>query len=277
MGLLLIIPLLVSGFVVCHHHPLYYYKLHRQEGQYFYIQCARLGLYSLVIGLTISALLSKFLATSTIFGYQLSSINILQHSADYFSSLDTSYSPQESFLLAIIISASLLSIYPVPHAWGFVSRHIYYRRKFGFTSKDNVKLAVMASIFKDSPLDDFLFKSAVKRDFVMLHMDDRKVYVGVIASMGEPNETQGADQEVSLKPVMSGFRDKDSLKVKFTTQYKDAGADVTLILRQDSITSATKFDFEIFEKFAAKEQEESNKKKELHLVQDTAAAGDTPK
>ncbi|WP_236200691.1 hypothetical protein [Pseudomonas pseudonitroreducens] len=109
----------------------------------------------------------------------------------------------------------------------------------------------MADIFKDSPLDDFLFKSAISLDVVMLHMDDRKVYVGVIATMGEPNETQGADQEIAIKPIMSGYREKDNLTVTFTTQYKEAGADVTLILRQEAIISATKFDFEVYEKFKA--------------------------
>lgn len=58
--------------------------------------------------------------------------------------------------------------------------------------------------------------------------------------MGEPNETQGADQEIAIKPVMSGYRDKDTLTVTFTTQYREVGADVTLILRQEEIISATK-------------------------------------
>ncbi|HCV77558.1 MAG TPA: hypothetical protein DGS68_12635, partial [Pseudomonas sp.] len=45
MFLLLLLPILVSGFLVCHKHPLYFYRLHRYEGQYLYLQSARFGLF----------------------------------------------------------------------------------------------------------------------------------------------------------------------------------------------------------------------------------------
>lgn len=250
MGLILILPLLVSGFLVCHHHPLYYFKLHRHEGQYLYIQCARLGLYSFIFSFTACISLYQLLTHYEIACFDLENINIFSWTAKHLVSVGLVESDKAS-TYSIAIWATLFSLYPVPHIWGYLTRLFFFRRRLGAKTPTQINIAAMAKIFKDSPLDDFLFKSALSQDVVMLHMEDRKVYVGVIATMGEPNETQGADQEIAIKPVMSGYREKDTLTVNFTTQYKEAGADVTLVLRQESIISATKFDFEVYEKFKA--------------------------
>ena len=73
-------------------------------------------------------------------------------------------------------------------------------------------------------LDDLLFRLSIENKNVMLMMDDRKVYVGKIISMGEPSETQGMDQDISIMPLMSGYRDKDTLRVNFTTDYEQVDA-----------------------------------------------------
>lgn len=55
MGLLIIVPLLVSGYLVCILHPFYFYRLHRFEGQLLYLQVARLGMSCLVAAAILSA------------------------------------------------------------------------------------------------------------------------------------------------------------------------------------------------------------------------------
>lgn len=50
-------------------------------------------------------------------------------------------------------------------------------------------------------------------------------------------------------PLMSGYRDKDTLKVEFETFYEEVESDIYLSLRQDAIVSATKFDFEAYKKW----------------------------
>jgi hypothetical protein len=77
-------------------------------------------------------------------------------------------------------------------------------------------------------------------------MSDRKVYVGTVVSMGEPTETSGMDQDILIIPVLSGWRDKDTLKVCFSTFYADANKDLILTLRQEEIVSATEFDFDSY-------------------------------
>lgn len=57
MGLLIILPLLVSGYLVCIKHPYYYRRLHRFEGQLLYLQVARLGVVCLLAATCLSALI----------------------------------------------------------------------------------------------------------------------------------------------------------------------------------------------------------------------------
>ena len=45
---------------------------------------------------------------------------------------------------------------------------------------------------------------------------------------------------------MSGYRDKDTLKVNFTTHYSEVEATIHLALRQDAIVSVTEFDFDAY-------------------------------
>lgn len=117
--------------------------------------------------------------------------------------------------------------------------HLSLRARFG---KWNPRLAIIAEILEDSPLDNLLFKISMdKKKQIMLTMDDRKVYVGKIIQLGEPSETSGMDQDIVILPVMSGYRDKDNLKVVFTTYYKDVDKELELCLRQESIVSATEF------------------------------------
>jgi hypothetical protein len=39
----------------------------------------------------------------------------------------------------------------------------------------------------------------------MISLEDRKVYVGKVIDMGEPTETNGIDQDISIMPLMSGL------------------------------------------------------------------------
>jgi len=108
----------------------------------------------------------------------------------------------------------------------------------------------MASILKDSPIDYLFFKSYVEDGFfIMFTMEDRKVYIGRVVSLGEPNESEGLDQEITITPYASGYRNKDDLRLEITTKYTEVSSDISLTIRQDKIISATHFSQEIFEEF----------------------------
>ena len=55
MGLLIIVPLLVSGYMVSIRHPFFFNRLHRFQGQLLYLQVARLGMVCLIVATILSA------------------------------------------------------------------------------------------------------------------------------------------------------------------------------------------------------------------------------
>ena len=126
----------------------------------------------------------------------------------------------------------------------------------------DAQIILMGRVLADSPLDALLYESYVYENiYVMLTLSNRKVYVGVVNNMGEPNEIEGFDQEISLVPILSGYRDKDDLSVHWTTSYQEVDPDENLriVIRQELIESASEFDFDTWEAFAASRKAKQKK------------------
>jgi len=244
MFFLLIFPVLVAGFLACHIHPIHSYRLHRYEGQYLYLKSAELGLRCFAIAFPV------FLAghfwipeTYTVCGVR---IDLAPHAAlingmSAIGAIDDSEAGKMAGFF--LLSALTLCAAYIMKGWG----HLVLRLRFGTW---HAKVYVIGELLEDSPLDNLLFRLSLQKDkHVMLTLDDRKVYVGKVISLGEPSETNGMDQDISIMPLMSGYRDKDTLSVKFMTHYDDASSDIYLSLRQDSIVSATEFNFAAYERW----------------------------
>lgn len=243
MLLLLIFPVLVAGFLACHLHPIYAYHLHRYEGQYLYLKSAQLGIQCLAIAL-IAALAAHFwLPSSLTIGNTRISLALAPALATAMQTAGVAATATEASKLAwfFILSVLTLGAAFIIKGWG----HLSLLRRFGTR---NARVFVIGELLEDSPLDNLLFKLSLHKDkYAMLTMNDRKVYVGKVISLGEPSETSGMDQDISIMPLMSGYRHKDDLTVKFTTHYDETEAAIYLSLRQDAIVSATEFDFEAYQ------------------------------
>lgn len=245
MLLLLIIPLLVSGFLTSHIHPLHYYKLHRHEGQYLYIHTAYLGLACFTASLFINIIAHKVLISlGGCIQFSGSHINYMATAIESFLLIGH----KESVRLSWYVSVAACSIVFMPSILAKLYRW-QLSKKLKTKSETIQNVYITQQILKDSPLDSFLLDVIIRNQLVMLSMKDRKVYVGIILSMGEPNETQAADQEVSIRPVLSGFRCKDELTVTFNTPYKAIDQALIIVLRQEDIVSATHFDEDVFNQF----------------------------
>lgn len=245
MLFLLIFPVLVAGFLACHIHPIHSYKLHRYEGQYLYLKSAELGLKCFSIALALLLATHYWLPDSISLGCTSLPLTVSSSLASAMQVIGANEGENEAKKMAsfFLLSASTLLAAVFLKAWG----HLTLRRRFG--SWDS-RVYVIGELLEDSPLDNLLFKLSLEKDkHVMLTMDDRKVYVGKVISLGEPSETSGMDQDVSIMPLMSGYREKDTLKVTFTTYYEEVDADIYLSLRQDAIVSATEFDFQAYLKW----------------------------
>ena len=249
MLLLLIFPVLVAGFFACHIHPIHSYKLHRFEGQYLYLKSAELGLKCFAIAFLVAIAAHYWIPETLQIFYLNLNLHLSASLSEAMRVMGARDDAEASKLAWFFILSTLtfLSAFAVK-VWG----HISLRRRFGTWDSQIAKVYVIGEILSDSPLDDLLFKLSLQKDkYAMLTMNDRKVYVGKVIDLGEPTETNGMDQDVSIMPLMSGYRDKDSLKVEFKTFYEEVESDIYLSLRQDAIVSATEFDFDAYRKWSA--------------------------
>lgn len=246
MLFLLIFPVLVAGFYACHLHPYHSYKLHRYEGQYLYLKSAELGLKCFAVAFSLG-MMGHYLIPDELkiccFKISLALSSWLAKGMTALGAQDES----EALKMAWFFILSFLTFFSaiIVMIWGYI--RLWWRfRDF------DTKVYVIGLLLEDSPLDSLLFDlSLQKNKYAMLTMSDRKVYVGKVISLGEPTETSGMDQDISIMPLMSGYRDKDTLKVEFKTFYEEVDSAIYLSLRQDAIVSATEFDFNAYQKWNA--------------------------
>ena len=244
----LLLPVLTCGFFICYYSLPHFYKLHRYEGQQLYLKSAWLGVQCLFYGLLVVAILNTFVPPK-----------ILYIPVDLYSlvlALVRGIVPKESnaneltwlFLIAVTM-----------HGIAFIRIWVTNWAMNQFQKKEGVdpKIKLMSDVLSDSPLDSELLYSYINDQSVLISLSNRKVYVGQVVSMGEPNESEGMDQEISILPHISGYRDKDNLTVNFTTQYQsiDTEVEIKVTLRQELIESVTRFDFEVYEQFLRRKKE----------------------
>lgn len=236
MFIILILPVLVSGFIVCRKNPYYYYKLHRYEGQHLYLMSAMLGAVCLAVAFFLLLLMNK--CTMSLSGEQIGEVlgfNWLLESAKI----------TDTGKIDRLVWLSLLSIMVLLVARVFAFCGLWYLRLINHDESE-AKILLMNSILKDNPLGELLFHSYVNNKPIMLSLENRKVYVGIVTRLGEPNETIGIDEEIIIVPSASGCRDPETLKVKFNTDYMEAGTSCSLVIKQPLIQSASEFDYKTF-------------------------------
>lgn len=137
----------------------------------------------------------------------------------------------------------------------FLPRSIFYllyvslNPKIRMIVKEKYIRKLMYDLLKDSPMDKLFFESYDEELPIMMTLKDNKVYVGTVVSLGEPSENNGLDQEIVITPFLSGYRTEHTLEICFTTSYPEVDSDISLVLRQDQVLSATVFDYHVFEAF----------------------------
>jgi len=256
MGILLILPILVAGYIYCTSSLYMKYKMHRYDGQLLYLLVGKFGVYFFALSSILTLALFSFCRGLSV---DFCSIHISLDYVDYLKGvLVQSHIRNESsaetaifFLHASFISFFLAYIFPSIYIWLVKKRH-------KLKTSDQAKYAVLQSVAK-SGIESALINSIIHPGTVyMCSMSDRKVYVGTVTSVSEPDEVNGLAEEFSIIPFYSGYRDKDSLSVKFNTFYKDVVStnhvDFTIHLKKENIISMTVFDYDVFSKFKPKKE-----------------------
>ena len=119
---------------------------------------------------------------------------------------------------------------------------------------------------KDDDFESILYSALEEECPLLVSMSDGKVYVGFVVSTFDPTTTRKA---FSLLPLMSGYRDRETRKVTFTTFYTEIygaealeqmdhlaaplehlnPADFVTVFPVDCVVSCHRFDFDAYEAF----------------------------
>ena len=262
MLLLLILPLLISGYCVQQWNYCHFYQLHRYSGQLLYLKSAFLGAICLAISFIICSILLS-IKPFTFFGFPIgfdimkylisllqNTLNIKRPSLPFYILL-TFF----SFLVAFIWSHGQNIYNIMTRYFSFNNEQFKLKEDKKASFKDKWEIAkfgfildIKQRVFCENPLDALLLESYKKSQDIMLNMSDRKVYIGFVMTLSEPNEFESLAQEIAIFPLKSGYRDKDNLTVTITTNYKKEDA-LYIILRRDEILSATIYEKNVFQNF----------------------------
>jgi hypothetical protein len=265
MALLLLLPLLVSGYLVCLYDPIVYSKLHRYDGQLLYLQVGRFGITCLIMAFVIMLVLAGVFSHAWLDQVCIGTTPQLAFlpqpfcfpiSTDFLAALGSVLQRLELVSSGLgaqcavfgILTGLLTLMMP---KLGALLTYRKLRKDLGTRKKKVIEAYILRESVSHSPIGIALVESFAFQLQVMITMDDRKVYRGFIQSVGAPTEVTGVDQEIEFLPSVSGYRDKDTMKVVYTTQYSEA-EDVKIepvYFRQENIVSISRFSEDIHKAF----------------------------
>lgn len=261
MGLLLILPILVSGYIFCNGSIYRQATISRYDGQLLYMLIAKTGIFLFA------------LAAATSFGLMYGSkYGWLEWLNPHYSSsvqhvkaalVENGLAQDQTTSLWVFFGqASFLSFF---FSWLFPRIFPFLVRLRYRISAAKAQALILGSRVPLPPLTKHLLSSiSDKHSQYLFSMSDRKVYVGRVSSVGDLHETGLMDESFEIVPTMSGYRDPDTLKVTYTTDYSAVVEDMqlkgrevgfTILLSQKNVVSLSRFEPEVWDRFKARQQE----------------------
>lgn len=247
MAIFLVLLTLVLGFKYAEAVPYEKVKLKRSDGWEAYVYLAKHGINFLIAAVIIvtAALLIFF------------SVEYLLQLKDKTLYLDITYKN-------INFSKFNTNNFGVLGAIVLISFFICSRMALLKKSKD-----WRTELKKEDSILSLLIEAVDKLETVKISLKSRKVYIGLI----EPDQFEISDLEnIVIIPYMSGYRDKDKLRLEFDCNYivvyvkngllPEQGLDIThmknlnsfrLAIRMDEIESISLFDPTYYEQFEFEE------------------------
>ncbi|MCV2884955.1 hypothetical protein OE749_09625 [Aestuariibacter sp. AA17] len=244
----LILPILGTGFYILINDPQAFIRLHRYQGQLLYLKCLGYGLMCFLLAFILGASINYLLPPQL----HLSAFSLtlpLDVHAGLVSGLQAMQLGNAAQLnqVAWFIILSLLMFF-IASGWCWLSDLALKRR----SEKNGIdaKIFLMKQLVKDSPMDKMLLDASLQIQPMLFSLSNRKVYVGFVSSMGEPTENEGMDQEVRIVPIMSGYRDTNTLVPVFEHEYhrldKALRKSLSITIRQELIDTVCPFSFDVY-------------------------------
>ena len=272
MGLLLILPILVSGYLYCNGSTYRQATMSRYDGQLLYMLIAKTGILIFAVA-GIASFSLMYASKHNLFAPYLGEFSVYADYIKYIKGFltrneitDVKGAPVWAFLAQVSV-LSFVFAWLLPRLFTLM---LMLRHRASATA---IKGLILASKVPTRPLTRQLMESMRDEDnLYMFSMDDRKVYVGRVSDIGDLHEAGGMDEDFEIVPTMSGYRDKDTLKVTYTTDYsavveemmlKGRAIGFEIVLSQKNIVSVSRFEDEIWNKFKARQDisEKANEKK----------------
>ena len=239
-GILLLIPTIIIGYFFKKKHFYLNYKFSKLNGHHLYFSSAAFGFIFVLISTIIYFIFVNIYIAAYCF---FSDEYVLKIS--FFKSIRTIFSEKN-----FAINAFFIYILAILISW-----LLYLYEKKSIKGIDDLHNPLFFNIISDDPTDILLNLSASSENtdnsidyedrIIMLTMRDRKVYIGVVSEIRKnmfSRFSQGSD-DFKFMPLISGYRDKDTLDLIRTTIYSDAvekKLNITIVLKKSEILTLTK-------------------------------------
>jgi hypothetical protein len=255
---LLLIPILVSGYILVVANLYHFYQLHKYDGQLLYLKVAAFGSFNVIVVMTIAALLKFFFPEFHLIEQVSTSLRIKKI---------VDANKAEVWLVIISLCSVLSSI-----VWVSLVKikdffmGIFYKKDTHESINHASRLRVLRKTLSTGSLDMMLIDciEAQKKEPILITLQSRKVYVGIVNGILEPTEDEGANSALSIFPIMSGYRNKNDLTIEFTNAYPGyvmtvsaatsnsvkpvrLNSKMDIIFSADEISHVSWFDFELFD------------------------------
>jgi hypothetical protein len=195
MGAFAVAFILISGYIFVARSKHQRLITRREDGHRYYFRCGAYGILFCGIGIILAISLDILDVPSFILGGLGWSVENLIHNT-------SSFTANEYTSLKVLIG-SFFTI-PISFVGAFLDN----------ICRDNQKSLQRIRDRDSGALEKFLAECGTKFQTVLITLSSRKVYVGIVHEI--PIEC-GEVEHFSILPILSGYRDKDSLTVKFTT------------------------------------------------------------
>jgi hypothetical protein len=198
MGAFAVAFILISGYTYVSKSTFQKYITRREDGHRYYFRCGAYGILFSLVGVLIAVVLDALNLPSALLYHFDTSIEQLTHITKLAKTL-------QDYLSIKLLLGSCLAIF-LAYIAALVENF--------FRDDDKSRKSIHAT--KSPPLEKFLFECGSKLQTILITLGNRKVYVGLVNDI--PIES-GDVEHFTILPILSGYRDKDTLSVIFTVNY----------------------------------------------------------
>lgn len=247
MGPFIIVIILVSGYIVTRSFLPLRYRIVRESGYHIYLRSGLAGFIVFIISFLSFVIIDLYDLPSLLMNTLNIAISDIPH---FYLMEDEGYKWGLLLMLCILISALL-----------HLSFNIYYR-------KPSRRFKTLIKIV--NPMERILFDACANAYPICITLDSNKVYVGLLETV--PPVDDGRIEYLRMLPLLSGFRDQNSLTINFTTNYyehyRDGELDkssewltldlFSIVIPEREVVSISNFDIDVYKKFLSQGYTNSN-------------------